>query len=308
MNPASQGCPLCQHNPVIDMPCAAHDSERDEKTVSIRACPACNFAWQWPLQRTADQSSSYFQAQYQGERESSYFDKGLRNQISRLQLQFLDELGIEKKTLLDIGCGDGSFATEAAQNGWTALGLDPALPPGIEQNAALAQLSLSSAGLEQLPPEQKFMCVTLWDVVEHLPEPLAVLKNAWERVAPGGWLILETGNYQSTERLLSGSRWWAWQLDHRWYFAPPTLLRLLEPFHYSESRLSNRVLRPWSSYKPAFKAPSLFQTALSVLKRPWKISTTMAEYGARRHAAAKWPQWAGLSIFTIAIKRQQETA
>lgn len=303
MNPASSTCPLCQHDAIIDMECIACDADQADKTVSVRTCPACDFAWQWPLKRTVEQSNVFFQNEYKNKREASYFDIHLRTQISNLQLGFLNELDIREKTLLDIGCGDGNFATEAAKNGWTALGLDPAMPAERQQQTALARLKLTSAQLEHLPADEKFMCVTMWDVVEHLPDPEPMLKNAWERVAAGGWLILETGNYQSAERLLSGRGWWAWQLDHRWYFAPPTLLRFLKSFPYSESRLANRVFRPWSAKKPSFRAPSFLQTSLSIIKRPWRISAILSEHGAKRHAAAKWPQWAGLPIFTIAIRK-----
>lgn len=304
MNPASSTCPLCSHNALSHMECSAADASAEGQTVSIRTCPGCHFAWQWPLERTAQQSSAFFQAEYEGERKSSYFDKELRSKISQLQLDFLAELGIEQNTLIDIGCGDGTFATEAAKKGWKALGLDPAIPPGMQEKAALVpNLHLMNGTMDGLDPRAKFMCVTLWDVVEHLPDPEPVLKKAWDLLAPGGWLVLETGNYQSAERLLSGRHWWAWQLDHRWYFSPATLLQLLKPFQYAESRLAKRVFRPWSSGSVHYRPPSRLQTLLSVLKRPWRTSKIIQEHATKRYAASTWPEWAGLPIFTLAIKK-----
>lgn len=305
MNPESNICPLCSHGSLQDGEYIAHDTSTLEKTVSIRACPACDFAWQWPLQRTSAQSAEIFHSEYQAERKSSYFDKEQRQDISILQLEFLQEIFPQKKNILDIGCGDGSFARKAADLGWAAVGLDPAIPRDIQNAATGSHLKFIQGTLEDLDQNEKFMCVTLWDVVEHLPDPQALLKNAWKLVAPGGWLVLETGNYQSAERLLSGPRWWAWQLDHRWYFSPSTLLEILKPLQFSEHRLAQRVFRPWSEKKPDFKAPSRFHTFLSIIKRPWKLSSTVADHALKRHAASKWPQWAGLSIFTIAIKKPQ---
>ncbi|NMM81232.1 hypothetical protein B2J86_09905 [Acidovorax sp. SRB_14] len=305
MNPDSRTCPLCSASPAETFLGRAFDAPEQDTTVSICACPACDFAWQWPLERTAQESAAVFHSEYQAARKESYFDKERRGEVAALQLDFLDELGPPERTLLDIGCGDGTLATAAAQRRWAAVGLDPAMPEDAAPVATnLARPPRLIRGtLEQLGAGEQFMCVTLWDVVEHLPDPEPTLAQAWERVAPGGWLVLETGNYQSTERMLSGQHWWAWQLDHRWYFAPSTLARLLEPLRFRQSCLARRVLRPWSTGNAYNQPPSALQTALSIAKRPWRAQPIAAEHATRRQAAARWPEWSGLSIFTLALQK-----
>ena len=308
MHPDSHTCPLCQASPAQTFLARAFDSPVQGTTVSICACPACDFAWQWPLARTAEQSAEVFQTEYQAERKQSYFDKERRSAVAALQMDFLDGLEMPVRTLLDIGCGDGTFVVAAAERGWTATGLDPALPDqaalACPQDAAATQAPRLLRGMvEQLASDEQFLCVTLWDVVEHLPDPEPTLAQAWARVAPGGWLVLETGNYQSTERMLSQQNWWAWQLDHRWYFAPPTLERLLEPLQFRQSRLAKRSMRPWSAGPARSQPPSGLQTALSIAKRPWRAAPISAEHATRRQAATRWPEWSGLSIFTLAVQK-----
>lgn len=308
MHPDSHTCPLCSASPVEAFMARAFDSPVQGATVSICACPACDFAWQWPLARNAKQSAEVFQTEYQTERNESYFDKERRSTVAALQLDFLDGLEMPVRSLLDIGCGDGTFAIAAAERGWAAAGLDPALPDNSaiatpKNSLAASAPKLIRGTLEQWKSDEQFMCVTLWDVVEHLPDPEPTLAQAWALVAPGGWLVLETGNYQSTERMLSQRNWWAWQLDHRWYFAPPTLERLLEPLQFRQSRLAQRVLRPWSTGSARSQPPSALQTALSIAKRPWRASLISAEHATRREAVMRWPQWSGLSIFTLAVQK-----
>lgn len=305
MHPDSHACPLCSASPATTFLGRAFDAPQENATVSICACPACDFAWQWPLARTAQQSEAVFHTEYQTERKESYFDKERRSEIAALQLDFLDELEVPVRTLLDIGCGDGTLAIAAAQRGWATVALDPAMPEHAASPppSAAPAPKLIRGTLEQLGEGEQFMCVSLWDVVEHLPDPEPTLAQAWERVAPNGWLVLETGNYQSTERLLSGSQWWAWQLDHRWYFAPSTLARLLEPLGFRQSRLAQRVMRPWSTGQARLQPPSGLQTALSIAKRPWRAHPIAAEHAVRRQAATRWPEWSGLSIFTLALQK-----
>lgn len=303
MTPDTTGCPLCGETQIHSFEASAHDSNVAGKKVALRDCLACEFAWQWPLDRTPEQSKEFFREEYQAKRKGSYFDKERRSAIASCQLEFLSELELQAATLLDIGCGDGAFARASARKGWKVTGLDPALPNDVEALDSPGIMTLVKGTPTDLDADKKFTCVTLWDVIEHLPDPEPVLRSAWDLVAPGGWLVLETGNYQSAERLLAGSTWWAWQLDHRWYFSPSTLLALLKPLHYAELRVAKRVLRPWSRGSSSFSAPPQWQTVLSVLKRPWRMTAIVAEHAAKREAATRWPDWAGLEIFALAVRK-----
>ena len=61
----------------------------------------------------------------------------------------------------------------------------------------------------------------------------------------GGYLVLETGNYQSAERIISESDWWAYQADHRWFFAPKILHSLMEAAGLVDITYADLVFRPW---------------------------------------------------------------
>jgi 2-polyprenyl-3-methyl-5-hydroxy-6-metoxy-1,4-benzoquinol methylase len=94
--------------------------------------------------------------------------------------------------LLDVGCATGRFLTAAAERGWQT--------EGVELNGDTAEIArdagheVTIGTLENLGPTEQFDTITMWDVVEHVSDPLSLLKAARERLAPDGRLWLATPN------------------------------------------------------------------------------------------------------------------
>jgi hypothetical protein len=73
-----------------------------------------------------------------------------------------------------------------------------------------------------------FDLITLWDVIEHIPDPQPVLQMARQLLAPGGKLLLETQNVASRWARLLGPRWHHYKHEeHLYHFTPATISRLL---------------------------------------------------------------------------------
>jgi hypothetical protein len=70
--------------------------------------------------------------------------------------------------------------------------------------------------------------VTMWDVVEHLIDPMADLNEAARLLKPGGALLLHTINIDSALARLMGKRW-PWLVEmHNYFFSPATLGAMVE--------------------------------------------------------------------------------
>jgi 2-polyprenyl-6-hydroxyphenyl methylase/3-demethylubiquinone-9 3-methyltransferase len=104
----------------------------------------------------------------------------------------------EGLTLLDIGCGAGLVAEPLTRQGFAVTGIDLA-----EENIAVARAHAEAGGLaidyrmtpiENLPADTLYDAITLLEVVEHVPDVLAFVREAALRLKPGGMLIGSTLN------------------------------------------------------------------------------------------------------------------
>ena len=273
--------------------------------MGIRECLDCGLAWQFPRLRTVDESSKILSGRYEAQEDGSYCDPQRRRAVAGTELAFLEEFYEAPGKLLDIGAGDGAFIAQAADHGWECIGVDPAAKPDLGlRTPGGGRFTLVQGTLKDLGLTEQFDAITLWDVVEHLDDPVEVLDKAVSLLKDSGILIVETGNYQSVDRIVSGPDWWAYMTDHRWYFAPPTMRQLLNRSGLRYVALGSRVLRPWWLGRHSYDGPSNLQTLRKMLRHPLAASRTIRQHKMLRTAAVSWNRWAGLGIFAIAASRQ----
>ena len=96
--------------------------------------------------------------------------------------------------LLDVGCSIGQFAARAKAAGFAATGLEM-----NEASAVFARthygLDVAEGTIHDAPQEPGSLDVlTMFDVIEHVPDPLGDLRKAWDLLAPGGTIVLSTPN------------------------------------------------------------------------------------------------------------------
>jgi SAM-dependent methyltransferase len=132
-------------------------------------------------------------------------------------------------TLLDVGCAAGFFMQVMRDEGWTVYGVEPSA--GIVAHAR-EQLGLGTIHVGTLDGAPHapgtFDLVTLWDVIEHVPDPIALLRRARELLRPDGTLILETQDIDSLVARLLGRRWHHFKHDeHLYHFGRSTVRELL---------------------------------------------------------------------------------
>jgi 2-polyprenyl-3-methyl-5-hydroxy-6-metoxy-1,4-benzoquinol methylase len=148
------------------------------------------------------------------------------------------------RSLLDVGCYIGVFVEIANNHGWDAWGVEPsrwAVNEARKQGLHVVQGTLETADL----PEAYFDVVTMWDVIEHLTDPMRALQHVHRLLKPGGLAVLHTIDIDSLFARLMGARW-PWLMEmHMYYFSRRTLRAMLERcgFRVIGDRPQGRYLR-----------------------------------------------------------------
>jgi SAM-dependent methyltransferase len=108
--------------------------------------------------------------------------------------------------LLDVGCSSGALVAAAQNLGFIAQGVEPA--PKAAAAAQAAGLNVRQGLLEQIAyPAESFDAITLFEVVEHVREPLPLLKECYRILAPRGLVVIGTGNTASWTARAMKARW-----------------------------------------------------------------------------------------------------
>jgi len=131
--------------------------------------------------------------------------------------------------LLDVGCATGFFIDEARKMGWRVEGLDVS-DFGVHYAQEHFGLTAHHGALTTLPFDaEAYDLVTMWDVIEHVPDPKAYVRRAAELLRPGGVISLATPDVDSLPARLAGRRWVGYKLseEHVYYFSVKTLSDML---------------------------------------------------------------------------------
>ncbi len=181
-------CPLCQDSEVV--------LRYALRQKNIWRCPPCRILFADSVPGEESLKTRYEEAA--PEFEFKYFEsfKDLRARSFKRGLQTLRDF-VKPGLLLDIGTGLGFFLVEAQRSGWEAEGLE-----GSEKVARHARkvlkLSVRAGSVEEASSGGKrYRVVTLWDVLEHLPDPKGTLCQIRSFLEEKGMVIIRTPIYDS---------------------------------------------------------------------------------------------------------------
>jgi 2-polyprenyl-3-methyl-5-hydroxy-6-metoxy-1,4-benzoquinol methylase len=140
---------------------------------------------------------------------------------------------ISEGQLLDVGCATGNFLDEMRRSGrWEVKGVEP-----NREAASYAQQRMSlevfAGRLEEVElPPASFDVITMWNVLEHLHDPLSSIRAVDRLLKPGGLFVFSIPNMESLEVRAFGHYWLGWELPRHLYFFPrPVLARFLASTH-----------------------------------------------------------------------------
>jgi 2-polyprenyl-3-methyl-5-hydroxy-6-metoxy-1,4-benzoquinol methylase len=128
--------------------------------------------------------------------------------------------------LLDVGAGSGILVEQARARGYKAAGIEPSR--WLQACAQERGLPVELGTLPHSALPGPFDVVTLIDVIEHVLEPVELLREARRVLAPDGHVVVVTPDVGALVPRLLGYRWWHFRLAHVGYFDRTTLRQAFE--------------------------------------------------------------------------------
>lgn len=144
------------------------------------------------------------------------------------KLNLINSLSNDTKHLLDIGCGTGDFLQIAQQNYWSVFGIEP---NKYARSVANKKTNNSVFDTEQLLKfkNQTFDVITLWHVLEHLPNLEHQVHSFKQLLKPNGTLVIAVPNYKSFDAIHYKNFWAALDVPrHLWHFNKASISKLFK--------------------------------------------------------------------------------
>lgn len=156
----------------------------------------------------------------------------IRKRALKKKLNLINSFQNEEQNLLDVGCGTGDFLKTAQENNWNVLGIEPNPDARTIANTKTNNSVYDSVKLDRFE-SNSFDVITLWHVLEHLPNLEEHLQIFNRLLKPNGHLVIAVPNYKSYDAKYYKSFWAAYDVPrHLWHFSQTGMKRLVQAFGF----------------------------------------------------------------------------
>jgi SAM-dependent methyltransferase len=216
-------------------------------------CRDCGLVYRNPVERATELSEAYTDSSPTTERIQALHDTQRASYATQAK-RLADTFG-RRGSGIEVGSYVGAFLAAARDRGWRFAGVDV----NACANAFTRSLGFQvhDGALESLDDAHRVDVVAIWNCLDQLPDPVATLRAARNRLAPGGMLALRVPNgacYAALRPLLTTSlapvvRQWLAQnnllgFPYRFGFTPSSLDRALSRLGFRVERVVGDVLVP----------------------------------------------------------------
>ena len=260
-------------------------------------CAECGFDVTTP-QPSIEQMAAYYPAGYYGAPSGRRFPAAverLQEQLYKQRVNLVEKVaGGARGRVLDVGCGRGLLLEEFKSRGWEVHGTELS-----EKAAAYARdvlhLPIQIGSLETIGyPDGHFDAITLWHVLEHLPDPRVLLAEAHRILKPGGVLLVGVPNFGGWEARFCGDKWF--HLDaprHLTHFTKKMLKQVLKENNFKESR--------WSGFAPEYDYFSFVQSLLNRCGLHHNLLYNLLRRGRAKVIEAGAPFWQLAATLVLSV-------
>lgn len=284
-------CPVCEGASFLPF-LSCKDYTVSQENFEIVRCSSCSFLFTNPIPDLQD-LGKYYKAEAYVSHTSS--NKGLinflynrvRKRTLKQKVSLVSRL-VKGRTLLDVGCGTGHFLKAAKDAGFTVAGIEP--------DADARALADKLNGIKPMPREEfmglssTYDIITLWHVLEHLPELNSDIAKLSTLLRPGGALLIAVPNPTSYDAEHYKANWAGYDVPRHLYHFSPAVIKQLFAKHgfrldetlpmkydaYYVSMLSERTmgggvlkgfLTGWKSNRKARRNGNTWSSQIYILRK-----------------------------------------
>ena len=158
----------------------------------------------------------------------SLFEKlyqAVKNIALKNKLNLINSLSENKGKILDIGAGTGDFLAFVKQNGWQTIGVEPSQKAKEIATKKGVEFVNETSELEN----QSFDIITMWHVLEHVPDLEKQIQELKRLLKPNGTLIVAVPNFKSFDANHYKEFWAAYDVPiHFWHFSKTAIKSLFQ--------------------------------------------------------------------------------
>lgn len=195
-------CPVCKTSP-----------ESNIQAFSVCLCKGCGNRWTF-IPQELDSDALYEDEVYTVvDNRKSIFERVIFREARKV-LEKANSISSSKtKRLLDFGAGKGQFLVEAKESGWTGIGIETA-----KERADFAREKYGVEVIQEFYSEGKvregnYDLITLNHVLEHLPDPIGLLKALLDsNLSKNGLVYIEVPRADSWQAKIAGKNWMHWDI------------------------------------------------------------------------------------------------
>ncbi|MCF6348305.1 MAG: class I SAM-dependent methyltransferase [Flavobacteriaceae bacterium] len=166
----------------------------------------------------------------------------VRSYTIKQKIKLINSFNETDKKILDIGTGTGDFLVACKNSGWIVNGVEPNKDARVLANTKLQidnhkiykdveELKLHSCHLERSRETalSTYDVITMWHVLEHVPNLTEYVSNLKQLLKPNGTLIIAVPNYKSFDAVHYKEYWAAFDVPrHLWHFSKTAIQKLFQ--------------------------------------------------------------------------------
>ena len=201
-----------------------------QRGLGIVRCRGCGLVYVNPRPQAEELTSLYSDYHARDGQDEASWDR-LMSRVFRESAELLcsTQKTSGRPRLLDVGCGYGGIVELMRERGWDAEGMDPS--PSVVEAATRHGRNVQLGTLEELSADHgPYEAVTMFYVLEHLPDPMGALRKAASLLVPGGMLLIRVPHTTPIVRLLAPFGLGGGLYDapfHLYDFSPTVLCEML---------------------------------------------------------------------------------